>query len=86
MKICVECKRDHAGDLERCALCGGELRKRSISEAMIELTEESTAAKLPCPRCDTKVELSEPRGPCSSCRALLAKAADADGRPVLTRP
>ncbi len=89
MKVCVDCECEHANDLERCPHCGGELRKRSISEAMMALIEEgekgSTTSPLTCPRCDTKVAIRGLRGVCPNCGAKITKAADADGRPVLIR-
>jgi uncharacterized protein with PIN domain len=85
MKICVECMREPAGDLEHCPHCGGELRHRSISEAMIELTEENAVTDLQCPQCGAKVAPRSPRSKCPSCGVIIAKAYDAEGRRVLIR-
>jgi rRNA maturation endonuclease Nob1 len=39
MKICVQCDSENADELERCSLCGVELRKRSVSDAINTLFE-----------------------------------------------
>jgi ribosomal protein S27AE len=89
MKICVDCNCDQADELEHCAHCGGELRHRSISEALIDLKKsgevEAEVVRLPCPRCGAEVTLIEHRCVCSNCRAKISKAADAEGRPVLIK-
>jgi DNA-directed RNA polymerase subunit RPC12/RpoP len=89
MKICVECGSEHDDDLGRCTFCGGDLRKRSVSDAINTLLEEgereSAGSRYPCPRCGASVLLRERRGTCSNCGIMLEKSTDADGRPLLIR-
>ncbi len=41
MKVCTECNSSEADEAEQCKVCGAELRKRSISEAVIDLLSTS---------------------------------------------
>jgi hypothetical protein len=89
MKICVDCNCDQVDELKRCAHCGGKLRKRTISEALIELRREDVleneVVKLPCPHCGAKITLIEHRCVCSHCGKKVSKEADVDGQPVLIK-
>lgn len=85
MRICIECGREQVDDLGRCIQCGGELRKRTISEAVIELADELRKENA-CPRCGTSVPLRGREGVCVSCGAFITKIDDSEGKLALTRP
>lgn len=90
MKICGTCEREVDDRLDRCPGCGGELQRRSISDAINELMAkgeaESAASRSPCPKCGELISLRGPRTACPNCGAVIVRTAVSSSQLVLTRP
>jgi hypothetical protein len=89
MRICVVCGSEHADDVVLCPYCGGELRKRSISDAinlLLEAEEKANAsARFPCPHCGASVLTKQRGGTCPNCGITLNRRAEADDHTALIR-
>jgi hypothetical protein len=85
MRICVDCGEEYAEALNRCIQCGGEIRKRTISEAMIELVDEAERDRNLCPECGTITAFHGRGGECAECVASIARTID-NGHLLLIRP
>jgi uncharacterized OB-fold protein len=74
MWVCSQCGALYGDNISRCIECGGQTRRRTISEGLDELFdgERKAAIKLvTCPQCKEEVCLFPPHNLCPLCYSKL---------------
>jgi rRNA maturation endonuclease Nob1 len=67
MYICKQCRALYDKNVGLCIECGGEVRRRTISEGLEELLDAEGSIKTLCPKCGDKAHLIPPFDVCERC-------------------